>query len=170
MQHTKQYAKSNFNLLSTNSVRLQRFMMEPIATSTPKDFTEQALNQVVPNRSQSSSDAMDSDSGIEFDKKLSAALRILGTWVIREIAFQLERRIMETVFKPDRSPSNDESMKNRFYGYTFQNFGALITKETLSADGTRDLRKESCYRKSHVKLLNCLRDHECNKVIHMESL
>lgn len=30
----------------------------------------------------------------------------------------------------------------------------------------RDLRKESCYRKRHEKLLNRLRDHGYNKMIH----
>lgn len=48
---------------------------------------------VVPNQSLSSSNAMDSDSGIEFDQMLSAALKILRTWVIWEIAFQLDKRI-----------------------------------------------------------------------------
>lgn len=37
--------------------------------------------------------AMDSDSGIEFDQMLSAALKFLGTMVIGEIAFQLDKRI-----------------------------------------------------------------------------
>lgn len=64
---------------------------------------------VVPNRSQWNSDAMDSDSAIEFDQKLSAALRISCTGVIGEIAFQLERGIMETVFQPGMSPSNGQS-------------------------------------------------------------
>lgn len=47
------------------------------------------LLTVVPNSSQSSNDAVDSDSAVEFDQKLSAALRISGTRVIGEIAFQL---------------------------------------------------------------------------------
>lgn len=34
--------------------------------------------------------AMDSDSGIEFDQMLAAALKFLGTMVIGEIAFQLD--------------------------------------------------------------------------------
>lgn len=64
---------------------------------------------VVPNSSQSSNDAVDSDSAVEFDQKLSAALRISGTTVIGEIAFQLDRGIMETVFQPGMSPSNCQS-------------------------------------------------------------
>lgn len=36
---------------------------------------------------------MDSDSGIEIDQMLSEALKILGTRVIGEIAFQLDKRI-----------------------------------------------------------------------------
>lgn len=64
---------------------------------------------VVPNSSQSSNDAVDSNSAVEFDQKLSAALRILGTRVIGEIAFQLEREIMETVFQPGMSPSKGQS-------------------------------------------------------------
>lgn len=123
---------------------------------------------VVPNRSQSSSDAMDSDSGIAFDQKLSAALKILGTRVIGEIAFQLDRRILETVFRRRASASNDELIKNRVYGYTSQNIGALITKETLRGDGTRNLQKESFYRKRHEKLLYILKDHGYNKMVHEE--
>lgn len=111
---------------------------------------------------------MGSDSGIEFDQKVSAALMILGTRVIGEIAFQLDKRIMETVFQPGAPPSDDDAIKNRFYGYTSQNIGALIMKETVRADGTRDLRKESCYRKRHEKLLNRLREHGYNKMIHEE--
>lgn len=93
---------------------------------------------VVPNSSQSSNDAVDSDSAVEFDQKLSAALRILGTRVIGEIAFQLDRGIMETVFKPGMSPSKSQSKKTRFYGYTSFKIGVLNTKETLRADRTRD--------------------------------
>lgn len=69
------------------------------------------LLTVVPNSSQSSNDAVDSDSAVEFDQKLSAVLRTLGTRVIGEIAFQLERGIMETVFQPGMSPSNGQSKK-----------------------------------------------------------
>lgn len=121
---------------------------------------------VAPNRSQWSINAMDSDSAIEFDQKLSAALKFLSTRVIGEIAFQLNRRILETMFQPGTSPSNGQSKKTRFYGYTSCNSGALITKETLRADRTRDLRKESCYRKRHEMLLNRLRYHGYNKMIH----
>lgn len=60
---------------------------------------------------------MDSDSGIEFDQMLSATLKILGTWVIGKIAFQLDKRIciMEIVFQPVATSSNDESMKINVY-------------------------------------------------------
>lgn len=48
--------------------------------------------------------AMDSDSGIEFDQMLSATLKILGY-------------IMEIVFQPGATSSNDESMKIQFNVY-----------------------------------------------------
>lgn len=65
----------------------------------------------------SGNDAVDSDSAVEFDQKLSAALRTLGTRVIGEIAFQLDRGILETMFQPGTSLSNGQSKKTR-YGYT----------------------------------------------------
>lgn len=61
---------------------------------------------------------MDSDSAIEFDQKLSAALKILSNRVIGEIAFQINRGILETIFQPGTSPSNGQSKKTRIYGYT----------------------------------------------------
>lgn len=54
---------------------------------------------------------MDSDSGIAFDQKLSAALKIFGTRSFGEIAFQLDRKIMETMFQPGTSASNDDLIK-----------------------------------------------------------
>lgn len=61
---------------------------------------------------------MDSDSAIEFDQKLSAALKILSNRVIGEIAFQVNRGILERIFQPGTSPSNGQSKKTRIYGYT----------------------------------------------------
>lgn len=89
------------------------------------------LLTVFPNSSQSSNDAVDSDSAVEFDQKLSAALRTLGTRVIGEIAFQLDRGILETMFQPGTSLSNGQSKKTR-YGYNSRKKNRVIANAMSS--------------------------------------
>ncbi|XP_046360331.2 speriolin-like [Haliotis rufescens] len=58
--------------------------------------------------------------------------RILG-----EIAFQLERRILDYVFSRNKIHDGDRA-KRRFYGYTVSNIPFMIAKEVQRYDGTTD--------------------------------
>ncbi|XP_067650945.1 uncharacterized protein [Haliotis asinina] len=58
--------------------------------------------------------------------------RILG-----EIAFQLERRILDYVFARNK-PEDRDRAKRRFYGYTVSNIPFMINKEVRRHDGSKD--------------------------------
>lgn len=90
---------------------------------------------------------MDSDSGIEFDQMLSAALKILGTWVIGKIAFQLHKRIY-----------NGNSVSTRrdiVQWWIYENSMSCIYftehrfPEIKGDTESWYFRKEYCYRKRH---------------------
>ncbi|XP_041376305.1 uncharacterized protein LOC121388854 [Gigantopelta aegis] len=67
--------------------------------------------------------------------------RILG-----EIAFQLERRILDYVFCGDKSKLVGSRGRRRFYGYTVNNIPVMISKEAEGEDGEVDQDRDQQIR------------------------
>ncbi|KAK3085836.1 hypothetical protein FSP39_009398 [Pinctada imbricata] len=63
--------------------------------------------------------------------------------LIGEIAFQLDRRILEFVFAwKDMEQSSNMQRKRRYYGYSTANIGQMIRKEATKPNGDLDHKKE----------------------------
>lgn len=62
--------------------------------------------------------------------------------IIGEIAFQLDRRILEYVFAWRHAIETSRDKRRRFYGYTVNNMGAMIRKEAVYKDGKFNSKKE----------------------------
>lgn len=62
--------------------------------------------------------------------------------IIGEVAFQLDRRILEYVFTWKYSPDSSQDKRRRFYGYTISNMGAMIRKEATDRTGQFNAKKE----------------------------
>ncbi|OWF40782.1 uncharacterized protein LOC110463334 [Mizuhopecten yessoensis] len=140
---------------------------DPIATSTPVrpakpgstadaghygDSLEQSLSSqkqsVTASRITASSNVLNRpiDSVIGFKPiltesrcqkiaKIRASKRLVG-----EIAFQLDRRILEHVFS--WKSVSDKEKRKRYYGYSIANTGQMIRKEATDEMGKVNVRKE----------------------------
>ncbi|XP_060084632.1 uncharacterized protein LOC132563888 [Ylistrum balloti] len=67
--------------------------------------------------------------------KIKSSKRLIG-----EIAFQLDRRILEYVFSKKFVP--DKENRKRYYGYSISNVGEMIRKEAMDEQGKVNVRKE----------------------------
>ncbi|ESO95069.1 hypothetical protein LOTGIDRAFT_117351, partial [Lottia gigantea] len=76
--------------------------------------------------------------------------RLLG-----EIAFQLERRILDFIFAK-RQKGQKERLHRRFYGYTVSNIPVMITREATIKDGSLDHAKRGMYEKRYDQIKKSL--------------
>ena len=62
--------------------------------------------------------------------------------IIGEIAFQLDRRILEYVFAWKQESEQPRDKRRRFYGFSVSNIGAMIRKEATEKNGQLNVKKE----------------------------
>ncbi|XP_071175315.1 uncharacterized protein [Mytilus edulis] len=137
---------------------------EPVAASTPikggrstqyeyQDNTLQSMNS--PQKTQKPSPQtgvsvlhrpVDQVIGLKpayTDQHRQRVLRIRpNKRIIGEVAFQLDRRILEYVFTWKYTPESSDDKRRRFYGYTISNMGAMIRKEATDRSGQFNPKKE----------------------------
>ncbi|XP_046585415.1 LOW QUALITY PROTEIN: uncharacterized protein LOC124292376 [Haliotis rubra] len=119
----------------------------PKAASTPKKgrTSPRTIHSLIqrdkkrkllsPRGSRSPSPVSDDSARVPVRRNTAAvkpSYRILG-----EIAFQLERRILDYVFARNK-PEDRDRAKRRFYGYTVSNIPFMIAKEVRRHDGSKD--------------------------------
>ncbi|XP_061162287.1 serine/arginine repetitive matrix protein 2-like [Saccostrea echinata] len=144
--------------IATSTPKTQRGVGEPIATSTPKTREEKLADSIMNKAKPLVSRPIDQLIGIDpkmtQERWLKAAMIRKNKRLIGEIAFQMDRRILEYVFAWD-SGSKD-AKKRRYYGFSIANIGAMIQKEAVQADGSKDARKELEMRKRFENLVRTL--------------
>lgn len=75
---------------------------------------------------------------------LPETIALAGKSILGEVAFQLERRILDYVFinslpAAELPNSSGAARKRRFYGYTVNNIGEMINREVRTILGRFDL-------------------------------
>jgi hypothetical protein len=73
--------------------------------------------------------------------------------LVGEIAFQMDRRILEYIFS---GYATDKYPKKRYYGFSIGNIEAMIQKEAVLLDGSRDHRRELEMRKRFQHVVKTL--------------
>ncbi|XP_062579837.1 serine/arginine repetitive matrix protein 2-like isoform X2 [Saccostrea cucullata] len=144
--------------IATSTPKTQRGVGEPIATSTPKTREEKLadsiMNKVNPPISRPIDQLIGIDPTMTQARWLKAAMIRKNKRLIGEIAFQMDRRILEYVFAWDSGSKN--AKKRRYYGFSIANIGSMIQKEAVQPDGSRDARKELEMRKRFENLVRTL--------------
>ncbi|XP_025086247.1 uncharacterized protein LOC112559328 isoform X1 [Pomacea canaliculata] len=113
----------------------------------PRSVTPMGVVKQAWTASSSSHITVASTSAVQL---IPPALMTTGKNIVGEIAFQLERRILDYVFANHlpavELESSGMARKRRFYGYTVNNIGEMINREALSGDyyskGTERMLRE----------------------------